>query len=226
MKTLRSGLAVVTGLIVLMLVIAGGVLWVLTPRAVSEEKVQRIVVTTLQREAPASFYVTGTLDITATSHLTSTTYRQFLPYVPPANFGTTFAQVSMPGRVAYGFDVRKLTPDDITIRDDGVIVVRLPDLEVFSAEPDLGALEASSESGWRAWLTGQDHRETERRAMVHAQRALKQQAEQHLRESREPRLHTAEALEHLLTTPLKAAGVETPRFSFDITPELLWESSG
>ena len=87
---------------------AGVLLWVLRP-AYDAAEVQRTVVTTIQQEAPASFYVTGTLDITVTEEVTRTEQlfptlfallRQAQPSWPGLNQASARATVRVPGRIS------------------------------------------------------------------------------------------------------------------------------
>lgn len=176
----------------------------------SEEDVQQAVVTTLQREAPASFYVTGTLDIYATSTVENTKY--LFPAQLGLNLGTTTATVRLPGRAAYGFDVQHLRPEDIAVRGD-TVVVTLPTLSIFSVEPNLEAMDVETSVGW-ARLAARSGRRVAEQAIQNAPAALREQAEAHLRTNRQPLDNTAAALEALLTPVLQAVGLETPQFFF------------
>ena len=55
----------------------------------------------------------------------------------------------MPGRAAYGFSLRSLSPSDIRYTPAGEVVVTLPPLTVFSAEPVLEDAEVSVDA--RRW---------------------------------------------------------------------------
>lgn len=190
----------------------------------SEEEVQRTVVATIQDEAPASFYVTGELGLTVTSTVKST--EVFLPGVLDWKLGTARSSVRVPGRVTYGFDVRRLEAGDIRVGGDGVVTVALPPLRVFSAEPDLERMEVQTDAGWTRFYDQEKGGEVERQAIRRVQRVLRQQGARHLDDSVQPRVNTAEALETLLTPALEAAGVEAPRFRFRIGPELVMEPEG
>ncbi|NBC00649.1 MAG: DUF4230 domain-containing protein [Bacteroidetes bacterium] len=208
------------------LVAATALLYHLRHPMPAESQVQAVVLTTLQQEAAASFLVTGTLELAATSRIQHTTYQPLLPYLPPANLGTTHAEARLPGTVAYGFDVRDLTADHIRLDADGVIHLALPPLQVFSTAPDLGHLQVASTREWRAWLTRRDGRAAERDALQAAQRALRTQAARHLTQAHEPQLHSAEALRHLLLPAVHALGVATPTFRMQMESGLVYEVRG
>jgi len=208
------------------LVVATALLYQLRQPAPAETRVQEVVLTTLQNEAPASFYVTGTLELSATSSIQHTKYQPVLPYLPPANLGTTHAEARLPGTVTYGFDVRDLTADHIRLDADGVIHLSVPPLQVLSAEPDLAHLQIASTHEWRAWLTRQDGRAAERDALHAAQRALRRQAGQYLAQSHEPQLNSAEALRHLLLPAVQALGLASPTFRMQMESGLVYEVRG
>lgn len=189
----------------------------------TEEEVQSVVVSTIQREAPASFYVTGYLDVVVTSTVANT--KTLFPDLFDIDLGTTRSTVRMPGRVSYGFDVRRLRPEMIEVGDDGVVRVTLPELEIYSAEPQLANMEVQTDVGW-ARLHRSSGRRVEQRAIQAVQRALREQGGAHIQSSTQPRINTAEAMKALLTPVLEAAGIDRPRFAFHIGPELVMEPEG
>ena len=178
----------------------------------SAEEVRRTVISTIQSEAPESFLVTGTLNLSATATITDTKY--LLPDILRLNLGTTEAVVRLPGRVSYGFDVMQLEEEDIEVRDDGTVVVRLPDLAVHAVEPDLARMEVQTTVGW-ARLYRSSGRHAEREAVTAAADALRRQGERHLADALQPRVNTATALEKLLIPVLQAAGIADPVVRFD-----------
>ena len=192
------------------------------PRA-SEERVREAVVSTIQREAPASFYVTGSVELTVASRVKNT--KILLPGVLDLNMGATESTVRVPGRVYYGFDARTLRTEDIRVGEGGVVEVVLPPLRVQSAEPDLEQMQVQTEAGW-ARLYDESRQEVERQAIGRVQEVLRAQGEQHLRDTRQPEINTAEALRTLLTPPLQAAGVAHPRFRFRMDTGLVLEPEG
>lgn len=215
--------------IVLVLVLAAfclALLMWLRPSYLSEVQVREAIVTTIQSEAPASFYVTGTLSITATSTVESTEY--LLPQSFRINIGSTQATVRMPGHVAYGFDIRTLRPDAIQVVGDNIIEVTIPQLRTFSVEPDVEAMQIStSAGGWQRWRGSAEERaEVEEQALRLAHKSLRTQANEHLRSSSQPQINTAHALAGLLKPSLQAMGVSHPQFRFRIGPDLVLEPSG
>lgn len=213
-------LAAVLG--ITLLVVAVVAWWWVRPRIV-EEDVQMSVVSTIQREAPASFYITGTLDLTTSVTVSNTKY--LLPESLRLSLGTTRSTVRVPGRVSYGFDVRRLRPEDIQLLPDGVVEVRLPELEVFSVEPLLEDAEVQTDVGW-ARLHSSSGQRVEQEALTRIRDVLRRQAEAHLERAAQPRIHTARGLRLLLAPPLEAAGVASPRFRFQVGTDLVMEPAG
>ena len=218
------------GLLVgVLLAIAAGVWWM--QQGPTERRVQRTVITTVQEEAPAAFFVTGTLTIRATVAIDSAQYATpgwlttVLDYSHPTLLpilrGSSTTTVQVPGRVSYGFDVRKLTPEHIRVEDDGTIAVNLPDLSVHSVEPDLAQLKVkSSTEGWMRVFPSDVNEEVRKMALAGVKGAFQTQAERHLASATQPRVNTARALKALLTPSLKAAGVDDPRFRMWVGEQL------
>ena len=147
------------GLLMGVLAVAGGLWW--AQQGPSEARVRRTVVTTIQEEAPASFLVTGTLDIRATVTVDSAQYATphwlttVLNYSPPALLsmlrGRSQTTVQVPGRISYGFDVRALTAEQIRVEDDvGYLEVRDGDLldQVGGVDDHPDELFADPSEGW------------------------------------------------------------------------------
>lgn len=218
LRLARAALAFV--LIAGLLLAAFSALRRLVPR-VSEETVRQTVLTAIQREAPASFLVTGTLDATATVTVRST--RTLLPGLLDVPLGTSRATVQVPGRIAYGFDVRTLSPAHVRVHEDGTVEVAIPELRIFSVEPRLDAMQVHTTRGWARSEAGA--RALEASALRRVQGALRQQGDAYLRGSAvQARTNTSEALEAMLRPALVAAGVAQPRFRFRLTPELVRET--
>lgn len=215
----RPLVAALGGLVVAVLLFA---VWTFRPR-LTEEAVQTAVITTLAEEAPASFFVTGTLTFATT--VEGRSEKTLLPGLLNLDLGTTRAEVRVPGRVAYGFDVRRLRPSDIRFTEDGVVEVAVPVLTVFSVEPELERAELRTEVGW-ARLHRSSGQRMERRALEEIRPAMREVAERHLSRAESPRLNTAEALAHLLTPPLQAAGLPSPRFRFRLSNGAVLELDG
>lgn len=189
----------------------------------SEERVRQTVVATLQREAPAAFVVSGTLDLTVTATVSNTRY--FMPDLLDMELGTIESEVRLPGRVSYGYDLHGFGERDVRIGEDGVVEVRLPALEVHAAEPQLDAMQVRTDVGWTR-LFPDRRAEIERKAMVFAQDMLREQARDHLETSAQPRINTAEALVRMLRPALEAAGMAEPRFRIRVGPQLVMEPEG
>lgn len=215
--------ALVAALVLVALVAA--LVWAvaaLRPR-LTEEDVQTAVVTTLAQEAPASFLVTGTLTFATTVEGRSS--KTLLPGLLNVDLGTTRSVVRVPGRVAYGFDVRALRPQDVRFTEEGVVELTVPALTVFSVEPELERAELQTEVGW-ARLHASSGQEMERLALQRVRPAMRASAEGHLARSETPALNAATALARMLTPPLEAAGLAAPRFRFRVGDGAVLELDG
>lgn len=221
------------GGLALLLVIGGVLIGRMTSTGI-EPTVQRTVVSTIQREAGASFYVTGMLDVTATEQVSRTEtafpvlmqlLRTAQPSWPLMGQRTVDVTVRVPGRISYGFEVSDLQPDDIRVANDGRVEVTLPPLRVHAVAPDLSRLRIKTEtSGWM-WVDADQVEATEREALTGVQNALRRQGEEHLQQATQPRVNTARALEEALRPALQAAGVSQPRFRFYLGADLVLEPS-
>ena len=213
----RLPAAIVGALVGAGLVLAAvGVWWRVAGPRVTEETVQTAVWTAIQRESPDQFLVVGRLDVGTETEATSTT--RLLPGVLDLNVGQTVARVRVPGRAAYGFDLRRLRPDDIRYTPDGVVIVTLPPLTVFSAEPVLEEAEVSVDAERWQRLSREPERAAVRAALGQLRPAIRAQAEAHLADSDQPARNAAAAVEQLIATPLAAAGVRDARFRFVVAP--------
>jgi hypothetical protein len=135
------------GWFVSLLVVAGVVVvFAHVPRTLTTQQVQQMVYTAIQREAPASFLVTGTLDLSASASMRSTTV--FMPQVLDWKLGTSDVSVRVPGRVSYGIDVSKLKPGMTTVGKNDTVEVTIPDVAIYSVEPVLSQLEIRTSRGW------------------------------------------------------------------------------
>ncbi len=200
-----------------------GVNWAGGLVTITEDDVQRAVVATLQQESPASFYVTGTMELTVTATVENT--KVFLPQWVGFSLGTSTATVRLPGRALYGFDIRALDAEDIRLREDGRVEVHIPELRVYAVDPALSEMEVRTEEGW-ARAFGDSEERVRHEALRVTEEALLAQARQRLARSEQPRIHAAEALRKLLAPVLKAAGVENPRIVIQVTPELIMNPAG
>lgn len=208
----------------------------------NEEAVRRVVVTTIQKETPASFLITGTLEIQATATVDSSstlTPRWFNDMVETANadLGASVASfasvrdratVKVPGRVSYGFDVSNLTPSMIRVNGSRV-EVQLPELSVRGVEPDLGKLEVrTSQTGtWKRMFVAEPDRlqeEVRREALEQVTQAFREQAEARLQSANQPRINTAEAVRTMLEPALLTVDVPNPTFRFRIGDNLVYDT--
>jgi hypothetical protein len=226
--------AAIAGGAVVALLLAGGLwLWGDGP---SDARVRRAVVTTIQDEAPASFFVTGTLEVSVTVRVDSAQYltptwltyllQQTQPSALPLVQGGAQTRVRVPGTVSYGFDVRALTPDMISV--DGTRVdVSLPSLSVHSVEPDLTRLEVQSqERGWMRMLPSDMPAAVRTQALGAVREAFREQTERRIATATQPRVNTARALERLLRPALQASGLESPQFRMRIGDDLVLRPEG
>ena len=172
-----------------------------------EQRVEHAVVTTLQRESPEQFLVTGRLDVSATVQVTST--RIFLPDILGLELGSTTARVRAPGRVAYGFDVSEFTADDVRLIDGGEVEIVLPPLRVYSVDPQLDRLEIETRSGW--FQPAEAEQRVTQEALARLRIGLERQGTAHLRDSVQPRANAARAMEAFLRPVLESAGLDSPR---------------
>lgn len=209
-------------LLLLALVIGALVLWVQrsAPR-LSERQIRDTVMVTLQREADTSFVITGYLQLATTVRAQDT--RVLFPNLLDLPLGTTSVTVRVPGRVSYGFDTSQLQPEMIRLVGD-TLEVELPELAIYSAEPDLSELQVETVNGWARFpVVAQD---AERRAIQHLGQALRGQGEAHLEDALQPRVNTARTLQRLLTPPLQAMGFADPQYKIRMGEGLLIEPPG
>jgi hypothetical protein len=230
-STLRAAIG---GGAVAVLLLAGGLwLWGDGP---SDAMVRRTVLTTIQDEAPASFLVTGTLEVSVTVRVDSAQYltpawltyllQQTQPSALPLIQGGAQTRVRVPGTVSYGFDVRALTPDMISVEEERVGVT-LPSLSVHSVEPDLTRLEVQSqESGWMRVLPSDMPAAVRTQALGAVRDAFREQTERRIAKATQPRVNTARALESLLRPTLQATGIESPQFRMQVGDDLVLQPEG
>jgi hypothetical protein len=179
---------------------------------VSEEDVRSAITATIQREARQAFLATGRLDVMATATIENN--QIFLPGIFDLNVGTARSTVRAPGSVHYGIDARRLTPDMITLVDDSTVRIILPPIRILAVEPRLDRMEIDTDVSWTR--SDEKGREVERRAIARLQAALRAQGAAHLRDSGQPRVNTAEALQVMLAPTVRALGIERPNFVFDM----------
>jgi hypothetical protein len=208
-----SRVSVIAALLVLLIVAATAIaLWSRRPQ-LSEEQVRDAIYSTIQREVPAAFLVTGWIDVTAVTRVENT--RTVLPGIVGLDLGTTSANVRVPGRVSYGFDVRSLRPEMIRLLADGVVEVDVPEPTIYSVEPDLSQMEIETRRGW-ARLSSATTERARDRAIELVQATMTGQGQRHLASSSQPRINTADALYDMLRPVLVAAGMTDPQIRFRI----------
>ena len=218
------GIGALVGVI---LTVAVALWWSQRPTAT----VQRTVLTTMQEEAPASFLVTGTLELHATVRIDSSEYvtpdwltfalSQAQPSMLAYLKGSAQTEAAVPGRVSYGFDVQTLKRSMIRVEDDGVVAVDVPPLVIHSIEPSLSKLKVrSTTEGWMRVFASEVPADVRSRAVAGVSEALRQQAQAHLDSTTQPRVNTARALKKMLTPPLRAAGLDEPRFRIRVGDHL------
>lgn len=181
---------------------------------ITERDIRTTVMTTLQTEAPESFLVTGSLRSSATA----TGRSQWRLRVLDIPLGQTRVEVQIPGRMTYGFELADLQPDDIRFDPAGIVEIRLPEIQVQSVEPILEEATVDLQTTGTDRVGTDAVRSTVERAFREVRPALRRQAERHLETAAQPRIHTAEALQRMLSTPLEAAGVADARFRFVLAP--------
>jgi len=222
-------ITIFVGVLIGVLITGGVAWWIGGP---STETVRRTVVTTVQEESPASFLVTGTLEISTTVNVDSTStltpgwvttaVQMTQPQLLPFTQGTASIRLRVPGTVSYGFDVRDLTPEMIRVGRDGVIEIEIPDLTIHSVSPDLRQLELqTSSSGWMKLFTGDMEEDVRSSALGQVEATFREQATVRIEQSTQPRVNTARALEAMLTPALVASGWANPRFRFQIEDDLV-----
>lgn len=189
------------------------------PPRITEEQVRGALYTSIQREAPEAFLITGRLDLTATTEVENS--KVLLPGIVGLDLGTTRTRVRVPGKVSYGFEADSLRPEMIRMLEDGTVEVFLPALGVYSVEPDLSALEVETQRGWAR--LGSTEQAVERRALAIVEGAMRRQAIAHLRTSYQSRINAARALERILTPALMGLGMEDPRFRFRLSDDIVVE---
>jgi hypothetical protein len=185
-------------------------------------------VSTVQQETPSAFLVTGILSMQVEERVAYTEsvapefYQTLRRYglAPGVDLVTSEAQVRVTGRVTYGFSVHDLTANRITKRRDGTVHVQVPPLRVQSVSPDLETLQVKTESrGWFSVFSGDMEATARDEAMAGVQQALRQQAEQRIREGAQAKANTQDALKAMLAPALRAAGLVQPQLTFDFENE-------
>jgi hypothetical protein len=222
MRRLPRDLSVLA-VVLLVLLLVGALAWWRAGPGWTVERVRDVVTTTLQEEVPASELVTGRVGVTARREIQDRGRFGWLPGwlgVPGVNFFGAGTRVEVVGQALYGVDVRRITPEMITLTEDGVVEVVLPPLHVVAVEADLSRLRVESHQGVMRPGAG---RTLEEEALRDVQDALRAQAQRHIETSDQPALNTARALAATLRPAFIAAGMEDPRFRFRLGDELVLE---
>lgn len=196
----------------LLLVVLGGIVLatiLLFPRFRAPVLTERVTAEQLhaavQREADTTFVISGYLEVVATVRSQDT--RVLLPDLLNLPLGTTRATVRVPGRVSYGFNLASLSPQMIRVRGD-TVEVDVPEVTIFSTEPDLARLEVETTTGWaRRPVTAQ---EAERRAVQLLTSALERQGAAHLASSSQSRVNTGRAVQALVGRTAAGLGMQRP----------------
>jgi len=210
-------------IIPLLILFAAGIFFFLQKTQWTQEELRSSIITKVESESPESFLVTGSLEISA--DITEESNRSFIIpvlFMPvPVNMGTTTTQLKIPGKVAYGFNVRDLKPEDISVAIDGVIEVDLPELSTFSVEAHLDQAEIETEVGW-ARMHSKSGQVQEEKALARVNETLRNQANAVLENSQQPQINTAEALQAMLLPVVQALGIDNPQFRFKLGDGLFW----
>lgn len=221
-----------TGIVIgVLLALSASLWWEQQP---SSSQMRKTVVSTIQEEAPASFLVTGTLEMQVTVRMDSSQHitPDWLTYVLGQGQsgilallkGRSQTEVQVPGRVSYGFDVRALRPEMVQITD-GRVVLGLPELALHSIEPDLSRLRVQTTTeGWMHVFSSEVPAAVRKRALADVRETFRAQAQSRIASATQPRVNTARALERMLTPPLTAAGLDDPQFRVRIGDHLLRRS--
>ncbi len=208
-------------LILLLLIALGIGLYLAPPKLslpipeveVTQTEVRQLIMSRLLREQPASFLVTGYLDIAADITEENTKYLFPEYFDQSISLGTTKSVVRLNGRVSYGIDLLKLGDESITFEPNNVVVITVRDLEVEAVDPDLENMQIQTEVGW-ARLHSRSGQAVEKKALAEAKNALEAEAVAHLQTSPQPLQNTEAALSRLLVPVLEAAGISNPTIRF------------
>jgi hypothetical protein len=211
-------------LALLAVIVVGVVLAVMLTRPTwTVERVQDVVVTTLQQETPASELVTGRIGVTASREIRDRGRFSWIPEwigLPGVNLVSADVQVEVVGEALYGFDVQQLRREMITIDDAGVIEIDVPALYVVAVEPDLSRLQIRTREGI---LRAGASRTLQAEALGDVQDALREQGQRHVETSDQPAINTGRALAETLRPAFEAAGMPDPQFRFRIRGDLVLE---
>ena len=215
-------------LLTLLLILAAGLigLWYFAPPLsfeqfkLTENVVQRTVITELRSENPAAFLVTGIIELTA--DITEENTKYFFPEYFDDSFslGTTRSNVRLPGRVTYGVNLQGLDASHISYVADSLVIINLPKIEIQSVEADLASMQVWTDVGW-ARLHSRSGRAVERRAMIEANEALRTQGDMFVQTNPQALRNTELAFANLLRPVLLNLGIKNPVVRCQYVPDLL-----
>ena len=217
---MRAAIAAGAVVLVLLLAMALGVSWWRERTRLSRDDARAWITAALQREQREAFLVTGSVELVASTRVTNV--RRLLPGLLDLSMGTIETTVRGPGRVSYGLALGDIPFDRIDVRGDTVIM-EVPRPVLYAVEPELAQLEVQTRTGWLRVREG-TQLEVQQRATQLVSEALRRQAAQHLRQSEQPRINTAETLHELLRPIFASAGRESVVFRFQIGESLLYRS--
>jgi len=182
----------------------------------SEDEIRSAIRSGIESEAAEGFVVTGRL----ASTLSSTKTQQWRIRVIRIPVGQATVAVQIPATMTYGFSLDDFDADAIRFRDDGIVEVVLPPLQVFSVEPELEDADIDIRTTGAARLSPDLTEQVLERTLRRVRPVLRRQASDHLRQSDQPRINSARALRRMLSAPMEAAGVDLGdvRFRFVIAP--------
>lgn len=215
-------------LVFFLLVLVAGVaigLWYMRPELslpkveITQHDVRQAVITHLIDEQQDAFLLAGYLDIAADITQENTKYLFPDYFEDMISLGTTRSTVRLPGRATYGIDLDQIYPVSVTFGPDSVVVITISGLEIKSVEPYLDQMQVRTEVGW-ARLSARSGRTVERKAIVFAQQALRDQAEEHLASSAQPMVNAERAMNQMLAPVLQAAGVRNPVVRLRLIPNI------
>ena len=207
-------------LAVLLVLLGGGLaLWLGRPAWTAEE-VEEVVIATLVSEEADQFLVTGRFRFRMFRRVSE---ERFVELFPALSFGTTEVEVRVPAVATYGIDLAELSGEDIDVAPDGLVTVRVPDVQTDVVDLRLDQLEMRTRAGWARTYRGSGQR-VARTALRSLRgdvdgraRALLQRRPETAREN------TIAALEGLIRPVVEAAGVEAPRFRFVFGADAVFE---
>jgi len=185
-----------------------------TFRSQESRELTSTVVTTLLGETEQQFLVTGRYQFIVERRLTDER-RIFSNWVPrPLNpsLGRNEVEIRVPVAASYGLDLSTFSEEDVTISEEGSVLLRLPALSVFAIDTDTELLEYRTHRGWARRPAGVAEMSSE--AFRGIRPAIEERAREHTASADQPRLNTEEAVRNILLPVLRAGGYENPTIEF------------